>query len=288
MDKVIEWNNLKKIYNSFVFFSKEFSIHKGQCVGVVGENGSGKTTLFNLLLNKVKRNEGQIFLFGKEISIADEEIKQNIGVVLDNSFFYEKLTVKDLESIHKSIYYHWDRDIFYKYINIFELPLNQKIGIFSKGMKRRLDISIALSHHAKLLILDEISNGLDLVTQKLVIKILKNELIKNKTTVLLSTHNMLEIKELIDIIVVLKNGSIVSTDCKQEITNYYIFEGTETELLKLNESYSIDCFVTTGNKVNALIKLNNKMQVIPNFSIRKAEIDEIIYLKLKGEHICMG
>ena len=164
MKNVIEVKKLRKKYkNGFELDLDELKIPSGLIVGLIGENGVGKTTFIKSILNIIKIDEGDIKIFNK--NYTDESIKNDIGVVLDESFFPEVLSVKDIDKIMCGIYSSWDSDMFYKYINEFKLQSDKPIKELSKGMKKKLEIITALSHKPKLLILDEPTSGLDPVVR---------------------------------------------------------------------------------------------------------------------------
>lgn len=156
MKNAIEIRNLVKNYgDKFTLGEINLNIPSGIIIGLIGENGAGKTTLIKSILNIIRLDKGNIKIFEKDIKINESEIKENIGVVLDNMFFPELLMPKDINSIMKEVYKNWDEQLFNKYLSEFKLKNNQSIKSMSKGMRKKLEIATALSHHPKLLILDE-------------------------------------------------------------------------------------------------------------------------------------
>ena len=162
MKNVIEIKNLKKSYkDNFELGPINLNIPSGLIIGLIGENGAGKTTLLKSILNVVKINEGSIKIFDKDFKKEENIIKEEIGVVLDNTFFPELLSPNDINIIMKGIYKNFDSDLFFKYLKDFNLNSKTIIKEMSKGMRKKLEIITALSHHPKLLILDEPTSGLD-------------------------------------------------------------------------------------------------------------------------------
>lgn len=149
-------------------------IPQGMIYGLVGENGAGKTTTISAILNMVEKNEGTITVFGRDYEQAEREIKQDIGVVIDGLGPYSGYYVKDIHPIMKKIYENWDRDLFFGYLDSFKLPLDKKIKDLSKGMSVKLNFAIALSHHPRLLILDEATSGLDPVMRDEILSLLQD------------------------------------------------------------------------------------------------------------------
>lgn len=280
---IVECKNISKSYGKFKFENASFSITKGKIIGLVGENGAGKTTLIHMLLNKIKRDTGEIFICGKDLRLNEIYIKQKLGVVLDNSFLPDEFSVNEVQYIMKDIYVDWNRHVFSRYIELFSLPLHQKIGSFSKGMKRKLDIAIALSHNAEILIFDELTNGLDLVAQKMLLDILREEVVKKETTILLSTHNIMELKEIVDVIVILNTGKIEIIEDKESlIENYYVLEENIANVEEIKRQYHIDKCLIKEEKISMLIDKRKNKKCVG----RKAKLEEIIYIKIKGDRLC--
>ena len=161
MENILTVENLSKEYEGFSLDEVNFQLPKGTIMGLVGENGAGKTTIIKLILNLIKKKMGRIQVFGLD-NIEDElKIKSRIGVVLDESSFHDNLVARDISIIMKNIYDSWDKDLFLDYLSRFKLPKDKRIKEYSKGMKMKLSIAVALSHNPQLLILDEPTAGLD-------------------------------------------------------------------------------------------------------------------------------
>ena len=161
MENVIE---LQHVHKSFVAFQlKDFSItvKKGFVTGFVGGNGVGKSTTIKLIMNLLQPDSGKVSLFGLNYKDHEKEIKQRIGFVFDENIFYESITLAEMKRIIKPSYANWDDNLFNYYVQTFELPLTKKIKTFSKGMMMKASLTIALSHHAELIIMDEPTSGLD-------------------------------------------------------------------------------------------------------------------------------
>ena len=170
MENNIEVNNLSKKYDIFELKNINFTVPKGSIVGFVGENGAGKTTTIKSILN-ITNASGNIKILGKDIKQYEKEIKQNIGVVLDDSFLSEYLTAKQINSIMKDIYNEWNENKYINYLKQFNLPINKLLKDYSSGMKMKLKIATAISHNPKLLILDEPTSGLDPVVRNEILDI---------------------------------------------------------------------------------------------------------------------
>ena len=153
---ILEVKNLNKKYKDFQLKNVNLSLPKGMIMGLIGENGAGKTTTIKAILNIINTDSGEIKIFGLDNKKEEKKIKQDIGVVLDDSFLSEYLNPIDINKIMKNFYQNWDEKLYFKYIDEFKLPKNKISKDYSSGMKMKLKIAVALSHHPKLLILDEI------------------------------------------------------------------------------------------------------------------------------------
>lgn len=281
---VIECRNLRKEYKDFIFSDNSFSIEKARIVGLIGENGAGKTTLINLLLNKISRDSGDIFIFGKDLAENEVEIKMNTGVVLDECHLPAAFNIKEIEAFMSKIYTNWNKKEFQRLRQMFHLPLDKKVEGFSRGMKKKLDIAAALSHEASLLILDEPTSGLDFTSARDILKILQKEAEKHGKTILFSTHNMNELDELVDDIIMLKKGKIVLNDTKENIKRkYFLLEVCEQGLGDIQRKVKIEDMVTEEGKFRILMEKSENILTDSEYKIRQATLEEIIYIKMKGE-----
>ena len=173
MNKILEINNVEKSFDGFKLDKINFSLNKGYIMGFIGPNGAGKTTTIRLIMNLLKKNSGDIKIFGMD-NVADEvAIKDRIGFVYEESNFYEHLTVKKMKEIIAPFYSRWDDEKFNEYCDIFTLLQRKKIKDLSKGTKMKFSLAVALSHNAELLILDEPTSGLDPVFRDKLMDILR-------------------------------------------------------------------------------------------------------------------
>ena len=163
-------NNLTKEYNGFTLDNITFSLPQGCILGLIGENGAGKSTTIRSILGSIKY-DGSIEVLGQPISA---KLKNRIGVVLDEVGFPDKLNANDINKIMRNMFSSWDEKAYQEYIRKFNLPDNKAFSEFSKGMKMKLGIAVALSHNAELLILDEPTSGLDPLVRDEIIDILND------------------------------------------------------------------------------------------------------------------
>jgi ABC-2 type transport system ATP-binding protein len=226
MNKILDIQNVSKDFEGFKLDNINFSLDKGYIMGFIGPNGAGKTTTIRLIMNLLKKNSGDIKIFGMD-NVSDEvAIKDRIGFVYEESYFYEHLTVKKMKEIIAPFYSRWDDNKFDEYCDIFGLLPKKKIKDLSKGTKMKFSLAIALSHNAELLILDEPTSGLDPVFRDKLMDILREEIQDENKSILFSTHITSDLEKIADYITFINNGKIVFTDQKDKLLeNYKIIKG---------------------------------------------------------------
>lgn len=263
MNNVIEIKKLTKKYDeNFQLGEINLTIPSGTIVGIIGENGAGKTTLIKTILNIINADSGEIKIFGKNTKQFENVIKEDIGVVLDNMFFPEILTIKDINSCMRAIYRNWDSELFDKYLKSFSLPKNKLIKTLSKGMRKKLEIITALSHKPKLLILDEPTSGLDPVTRNDIMDIFLDFIKDDQHTIILSTHITTDLEHIADKIIFINEGKIVFDKERDElIDNYGILRCSKDDFKKLDKSNIISY---KSNKYSYDVLIDNKIIIAKN------------------------
>lgn len=285
MENIIEIKNLKKRYDDKFELGKiDLAIPKGVIVGLIGENGAGKTTLIKAMLNIIKIDEGQIKIFDKDLKKEEKAIKENIGVVLDNMFFPEILTAKDIDSTMKYIYKNWDSKLYFSYLNEFKLPENKPLKSMSKGMRKKLEIITAISHKPKLLILDEPTSGLDPIARTEVLNIFQKFIEDEENSILLSTHITSDLEHISDEIIFINEGKIVLQKSRDEIIdNYGILKCDLDYFEKIDKK---DIITYKKNKYDYEILINNKEQLSKKYNeciIDKITLEDLMVLIIKGD-----
>ena len=284
MENILEIKNLSKKYKEFELKDINFSLPKGVIMGFVGENGAGKTTTIKAILNLIKKDSGEIKIFGSKLEENEKEIKENIGVLLDDSFLSEYLSPVDLNKIMKNIYKNWDEKLYFKYLKEFKLPEKSRIKDFSSGMKTKVKIIVALSHHPKLLILDEPTSGLDPVARNEVLDIFQEFMEDEENSILVSSHITSDLERVADYITFINEGKIVFVKDKNELLNNFgIAKLTEKEFETIDKS---DFVKFKKNKYEYDVLVENKANFNKKYNIEvmdKANIDDIMYIYIKGE-----
>lgn len=284
MENNIEVNNLSKKYDTFELKNINFAVPKGSIVGFVGENGAGKTTTIKSILN-ITNSSGSIKILGKNIKQYEKEIKQNIGVVLDDSFLSEYLTAKQINSIMKDIYNEWNENKYINYLKQFNLPINKLLKDYSSGMKMKLKIATAISHNPKLLILDEPTSGLDPVVRNEILDIFRNYIEEDETrSIFISTHITTDLEHISDYIVFIKNGEIIfNLPTIELLENYGIIKCSKEDFSKIDEQ---DYIRFKQEKYQYEVLTDNKENIIKKYDITtidKPSIEDIMLLYVKGE-----
>ncbi len=264
--------------------SINLNVPQGAVVGLIGENGAGKTTLIKLLLNTVQRDQGEISILGKELLADEKEIKEQIGTVLEGSFFPETLKIENIQKIMRCFYSRWDQTMFEHYCHRFKLPYNKAIKNFSKGMRMKLAIACALSHHARLLILDEPTSGLDPIVRSEILELFR-EFIQDEThSILISSHITSDLEQFADYIALMKDGEIVLYESYSALCeDYGIVRCDENDLKKLSASEYL-CWRRNQYSVDVLVRdLSAFQQAHPELLLDRCSLEEVMLLIVKGE-----
>lgn len=217
MSPVLEVKNLKKKFKGFALKNINFTLEKGYIMGFIGPNGAGKSTTIKLIMNLLKKDEGEIKIFGLDNIKHEKEVKNKIGFVFDENYFYEELTVMEMKKVIAPFYKNWNDSVFNKYLKEFSLPAKTKIKELSKGMKMKFSIAVALSHDAELLIMDEPTSGLDPIIRSELLDILTFLIQDENKSVFFSTHITSDLDKIADYITFINNGSIVFSCSKDDI-----------------------------------------------------------------------
>lgn len=284
MNNVIEIKDLSKTYDKFKLDDINLNIPKGIIVGLIGENGAGKTTLIKSILNLINIDNGNIKIFGKSNKESDAIIKEDIGIVLDNMFFPEILNAKDINLIMRDIYKNWDSDLYFNYLEKFDIPLSKKIKDLSKGMRKKLEIITALVHKPKILILDEPTSGLDPVVRNEILDMFLEFIQDESNTILLSSHITSDLEHIADRIVFIDHGKLIMDEDKDEILdNYGILKCKKDDFKNINKE-DIISYKTGKYEYQVLVSDRNKIKrKYKDYVIDKITLDELMVLIVKGE-----
>ena len=213
MQNALEVHSLNKSFDRFALKDVSFTLPRGAVMGFIGENGAGKTTTIKAVLGLIRKDSGDISVLGG--SIEDASIRAKIGVVFDDLHLHKTLRIRQAEKIFPHLYEDWDADLFKEYLNRFNLDAEKKIKDLSRGMRMKLSIAVALSHHPELLILDEPTSGLDPVVRDEVLEIFQDFMQDENHAILFSSHITSDIDKIADYLTFIHDGEIlfsVTTD----------------------------------------------------------------------------
>lgn len=275
----IEVKNITKSFDDFILNDTSFKLPTGSIMGLVGENGAGKSTMIKLIMNTLKADSGEVSVLGvSNLSKEFTDLKQDIGIVLDEAYFPEVLNTKNINNIMKLIYKNWNEDSFFGYTKRFSLPLNKMFKDFSRGMKMKLSIAVALSHNPKLLVLDEATSGLDPMVRDEILDIF-NEFTRDENhSILLSSHIISDLEKICDYICFIHKGELLLSEEKDLLLEKYA-------IIKLAgnqiESLPTDSIVSKKKTSFGYEVLVQRDRINATFSIENTRLEDIILFMAK-------
>ena len=282
----LEIKNISKTYKNFKLDDVSFVLPCGHIMGVIGENGAGKSTIINCILDIIEKDSGSISVLGQKNDKNNVSLKENIGVVLDASEVYDNYTVKQVENIMKDVYKQWNHEVYDYYIQKFALPLNKMIKDFSRGMKMKMAITIALSHQPKLLILDEATSGLDPIMRDEILDVFMEFVQDENHAILLSSHISSDLEKIADYITFIHEGKLILSTSKDELIYEYGLMKCRNDEFDMIDKEDIIRYRIKTYEVEILVKDREKMaKKYPNCIVDPTKLDDIMMLYVKGEQI---
>ena len=284
MKNAIEVKHLTKKYQLFTLDDVSFEVPGGTIVGLIGENGAGKSTTLKCILNLIRRDGGEIALLEKDNIKAERTVKEDIGVVLDDTGFHDTLTADMVGDILSHIYRKWDKNLYQELLKRYDLPKNLFIKEFSKGMKMKLAIAAALAHHPRLLILDEPTSGLDPVVRDEILDEFFAFIRDEDHAILMSSHITTDLEKVADSIVYLHKGKVLLQGEKDLLLERYgkllcsreQLAGVDKSLLGGVRESQFGC--------EALVKDRAELKRrYPGLTVDPVSLDDIMVLTVKGE-----
>ncbi|MCM1126971.1 MAG: ABC transporter ATP-binding protein [Lachnospiraceae bacterium] len=286
MENILELKQVSKTFSKsgFTLDQVSFELPYGAVMGFVGENGAGKTTTLGCILNTIRKDSGTVKLFGREMSDADTDMREEIGVVYDGGNFPPYWNAKQLSHVMEGFYAKWDQALFQKYLEEFQLPAKQKIKYYSRGMTMKLAIAAALAHRPKLLIMDEATSGLDPVMRDEMLDVFLEFVQEEDHSILLSSHITSDLERIADYIGFIHNGKLIMNVSKNDLAyRYAVIRCKESQFRTLDpgdiiayrkRDYQIDVLVPEGKEAE---------RKYPDVVVDHVSIDEIMLLLVKGE-----
>lgn len=283
ISNALELKNVTKTYDGFLLDHLNLSLPSGYIMGLIGENGAGKSTSIKLILDLISREEGSITILGEDNQTGLGRVKENLGVVLDESCFPENMSGEDVSRIQHHIYRSWDQKLFFSYLNRFSIPNKKKIKEYSHGMKRKLAIAVALSHDAKLLLLDEATSGLDPVARDEILDVFLEFIQAEDRSILLSSHIISDMEKVCDYVAFLHKGKLIFSETKDELYDQFgLIRCSFEEWEGINQA-AIRGYRKNAFGVEALVYKNR----VPNSqTVERASIEEIMlfHVRENGGH----
>lgn len=280
---MLRLNKVKKNYKGFQL-DCTLEVQEGCVTGLIGKNGAGKSTTFKAILGLIKTDGGSIEIFGKPAGEIGNQDKEDIGVVMSESGFSGYLTVKDLLPMLKNLYRNFHEQEFCRRCGEFQLPMNKKIKEFSTGMKRKLQVLAALSHEARLLILDEPTAGLDVLARDELLDMLRAYMEKEGRSILVSSHISSDLEGLCDDIYMIDNGKIVlyeETDVL--LDSYGLLKVTEEQFKRLEREHLLRHKKEDFGYSCLTDQRQFYQENYPDIAVEKGTIDELIMMMIRGE-----
>lgn len=280
MNNAIEIKNITKSFDNFSLGPINLNVPRGCMVGYIGENGAGKSTTLKIILGLVHPDSGEIKIFGKDVKECSTEIMNKIGVVFDDINIPGEMKIREVGKMCKLSFNTWQEKEFNDYLIRFNLPSDQLVKELSRGMKMKLSLSIALSHKAELLILDEATSGLDPVVRDEILDILLDFLQDENHTVLISSHILSDLEKAADYIAFLHKGKILFVEEKDILVEKYALCQLDNETIK-----NIDPKAIVGRRKHAF---GQDLLVIRDFmpkgiKLSKPTIEDImVYIVKEG------
>lgn len=285
MNSAIEVRGLCKHYKDFSLQNVTFTVPGGSIMGFIGENGAGKTTTIKSILGLLHTDGGSVSVLGRDPVTDRRAIGQDIGVVLDGSFFYEGMRAKDISAVMARLHSRWDKEAFAAYCKRFSLPMAKPFKEFSKGMRAKLALTTALAHHPKLLVLDEATSGLDPVVRSEMLDLFLEFIQDEEHSILLSSHITSDLEKVADYITFIHDGKIVFSKTKDEILEQYGV--VKCEKARAGTLEGAHVLGRRDSKFDTELLVDNRPEVhrlYPSVLTEQASIDDIMTFFAKGAY----
>lgn len=273
--------DLCKQFDNFLLDHVSFQVPKGRIVGFIGENGAGKSTTINLILDELKKDSGQIRIFGMEHTAPS--VKEQIGVAFDECSFHDVFNASDIEKILSGVYPSWDGSLYRQYLKKFKIPEKKQIGSFSKGMKMKLSIICAMAHRPKLLILDEAMTGLDPVVRDEMLDLFLEFIQDEECSIFFSSHITSDIQKIADYVILIHQGKIIFEEQKDDLVyNFEIVKCGKEQFASLSPD---DYMIHRATNVSMECLVRDKEAIRRKYKdlvVDNATLEDIMLFYIKG------
>ncbi len=274
----IEIKGLCKRYPGFWLNNIDLTLPCGCIMGLIGENGAGKSTTIKLLLDIIRKDKGSIQFFGKEMTADAVDVRNDIGIVLDEPCFPEMLKATQINKIMKGIYKNWNEDTFFGLLKKFGINETKKFNALSKGMKMKVSIAVALSHDAKLLILDEPTSGLDPVIRDEIVEIFYEFTRNPMNSILISSHIVSDLEKLCDYIAFIHKGRLFLCDEKDRLLEKYcVIHCSEEDFQRIDT----DAVISKKESPYGIEAIAER-DAVKDFEINPVGLEDLFVAAVKG------
>jgi ABC-2 type transport system ATP-binding protein len=276
MSDLIRVDDLVKKYKQFTLDGVDLALRPGEILGFIGENGSGKSTTLKAICQLINIDGGSIDIFGKKLDDLDRLDKEKLGVVLDENCLPEKFKINQIDKIFKYIFSNRNSSQFATYLHDFEIDTSKKIKELSKGMKAKLNLAIAFSHDAQVLVLDEPMNGLDPIARDEVVEMLEEYVSEGDRSVIISSHITSDLEKLSSDIIFIHKGKIIISENKKELLSKFdVVELSEDEFKSFDKSKMVRYKYFDGH-YDALVLRGSSKEAKP------ATLEDIMVYMIRG------
>lgn len=273
MQDALRLKKVSKHYQSFALENVSFTLPSGCIMGFIGENGAGKTTTIKLILDMIRRDSGTIEVFGEDCHSMKRSAWEKVGVVLDSCGFSEELTGAHVGRIMPGIYKSWDGREFERLLDNYHVDRNKKVKEYSRGMKMKLSLAVAMAHDARLLILDEATSGLDPVAREELLESFQDFIQDESRSIFISSHIISDLEKICDYVTFIHKGNLLFSEEKDVLLeNHGIFHGTKASLMELPED-AVAGVRESAFGVEALVKRD---LVPPGLALDRAGLEDIM------------
>ena len=283
---MLKIEHLKKNYGNFSL-DCSLEVKEGCVTGLIGQNGAGKSTTFKAILGLISTDSGKIRILGKDLQNFTPEDKEQLGVVLSDSGFSGYLTIHDIIPILKNMYRKFDEKFFTEQVRRFQLPLDKQIKEFSTGMKAKLKVLVAVSHRAKLLIMDEPTAGLDVIARDELLEMLREFMEKDESlSILISSHISSDLESLCDDLYMIHQGRIIlHEDTDVLLSDYALLKVDDQQYSMLDKQFILRSKRETYGYSCLTNQKQYYMENYPKIAIEKGTIDKVITMMIRGQEL---
>lgn len=280
---ILEVTGLNKSYDDFSLSNVTFSLPEDCITGFIGVNGAGKTTTLRSILRLTTKTSGSIKIFGMEMEQHECELKNRIGIVLDDGGFYDELTMSEMKNVIAPAYSSWSEQDYKNYMDRFSLNPKQKINTLSKGMRMKYALALALSHKAELLIMDEPTSGLDPLIRSQLLTILADYMNEGGKGVFFSTHITSDLEKAADVLIMIDHGKIVFEEEKDTLLDSYrVVKGDIKDLNQENRKLFKSIKVTDFGFTGITNQIKKVQECLQGIVVERTTIEDIMLANIEG------